>query len=146
MAMILREAVVTYSGRKIDASRRVANAKDAAAIFNAWGIADKAQECFGVMYLNARHLCLGVQTVAMGDLMGVEVHPRELFRGAIIAGAAAVILVHNHPSGNANPSAADTTITARMKAAGELLGVPVLDHIIMAPGGDHQSLAELNHI
>jgi len=142
MAMILKEAVVTYSGRKIDASRRVACAKDAATIFDGWGIADRAQECFGVMYLNTKHMCVGVQVVAMGALGSVEVHPREVFRGAMIAGAAAVILVHNHPSGDPTPSADDHTITARLKAAGELLGVPVLDHVIMAQGGNHHSLAE----
>ena len=146
MAMILREAQVTYTGRKIEASRRVACAKDAARVFEGWGIADRAQECFGVMYLNAKHACVGVQLVAMGTLTSVDVHPREVFRGAMLAGAAAVILVHNHPSGNTAPSPDDIAITQRLKEVGDLLGVPVLDHVIMAQGGEHLSLAEAGHI
>ena len=146
MGMILREATVTYSGRRIDASRRISHAKDAASVFQGWGIADRAQECFGVMYLNAKHACLGVQLVAMGALAGVEVHPREVFRGAMIAGAVAVLLVHNHPSGSTEPSKDDLALTQRLKAAGELLGVPVLDHVIMAQGGDYLSLAEHGHL
>jgi DNA repair protein RadC len=146
MGMILREATVTYAGRKVDASRKITCAVDAARVFQAWGIQDRAQECFGVLYLTVRHMCMGVQTVAMGDLTGVAVHPREVFRGAMIAGAAAIILVHNHPSRDPTPSAEDIAITARLKTAGELLGVPVLDHIIMAQGGDHVSLAELSHL
>ena len=146
MAMILKEAEVVYKGRKIEASRRVACAKDAATVFDGWGIADKAQECFGVMYLNARHACVGVQVVAMGSMSSVEVHPREVFRGAMIAGAEAVILVHNHPSGDTTPSPDDIAITARLKAAGALLGVPVLDHVIMIQGGDYLSLAELGQL
>jgi DNA repair protein RadC len=143
MAMILREAQVTYSGRKIDASRKIACAADAARVVKGWGIAERAQECFGVLYLNAKHACVGVQTVAMGSLMDVSVHPREVFRGAVIAGAAAIILTHNHPSGDTAPSADDIRITERLKNAGELLGVPVLDHVIVTPGGDFLSLAEI---
>ncbi len=146
MAMILREAEVVYKGRRIDASRRVACAKDAAAIFTHWGIQERAQECFGVMYLSAKHMCIGVQTVAMGSMSEVVVHPREVFRGAMIAGAVAVLLVHNHPSGSTTPSVADVNMTQRMKAAGELLGVPVLDHVIMAQGEGHHSMMENNEM
>ena len=146
MGMILREATVTYSGRRIEASRAIRHAQDASDVFQGWGIADRAQECFGVMYLNAKHACIGVQLVAMGGLTGVEVHPREVFRGAVLAGAAAVLLVHNHPSGDPTPSADDLALTARLKAAGDLLGVPVLDHIIVAQGGSFRSLANEGHI
>lgn len=146
MGMILREAEVVYKGRRIDASRRVSTAKDAASVFSNWGIADRAQEAFGVMYLNAKHQCLAVQMVALGSLSEVSVHPREVFRGAMIAGAQAVILVHNHPSGSTDPSADDLTLTKRLVESGLLLGVPVLDHLILTQGGDYLSLAEQGHI
>ncbi len=146
MAMILREAEVTYTGRKIDASRQVSSGRDASRVFHGWGIANKAQECFGVMYLNGKHMCVGVQLVAMGSLMHVDIHPREVFRGAMLAGAAAVILVHNHPSGSTTPSPDDLAITKRLKDSGKLLGVPVLDHIIMVQDGDFHSMLEANQL
>jgi DNA repair protein RadC len=80
--------------------------------------------------------------VAMGSLSEVEVHPREIFRGAILAGAQAVILVHNHPSGDVSPSPEDLALTRRLKAAGELLGIPMLDHLIVAQDR-HQSLIDM---
>jgi DNA repair protein RadC len=140
--MILREATVSYAGKRIEASRSVKHAADAVAIFREWGIADRVQECFGVMFLTTRHQCVGVQMVAMGTLSEVSVHPRELFRGAILAGAAAVLMVHNHPSGDPSPSADDLAITRRMKECGDLLGIPVLDHVIVTAGGGYVSLAE----
>ncbi len=143
MGMILREAEVTYTGKRVDASRKITCGKDAHAILDAYGLPQRAQENFVVIYLNTKHACLAVQTVAVGSLGGVEVHPREVFRGAAIAGAAAVILAHNHPSGDTTPSTEDVTITQRLKQAGDLLGIPVLDHIIVAQGGSYISLAEL---
>lgn len=142
MGMILREAEVVYKGRRIDASRRVAVSADAAKIFTEWGIADRAQECFSVMYLNAKHQCLAVQMVGLGSVTSVAVHPREVFRGAILAGAVAIILGHNHPSGDPTPSSDDVSLTRRMVEVGNLLGTPVLDHIVIAQGGEYQSLAE----
>jgi len=131
MAMILREAELAYTGRKIEASRQVRSARDAAAVFQAWGLGQKCQEHFAVMYLTAKHHVAAVQTVAMGGLTGVEIHPREVFRGAVMAGAAAVIIAHNHPSGDPTPSREDKELTARLRAAGELMGIPVLDHLVI---------------
>jgi len=143
MGMILREAEVTYTGRRIDAQRKISTAEHANEILDAYGLHSRAQETFVVMYLNTKHQCLAVQTVAMGSLGSVEIHPREVFRGAVIAGAAAVILAHNHPSGDTAPSRDDIELTARLKQCGDLLGVPVLDHIITAQGGNYVSLATL---
>ena len=77
----------------------------------------------------------GEHRIAEGHLGGVEVHPRELFRPLIREGAAAAILVHNHPSGDPSPSAEDVALTERMRAAGDLVGIPVLDHVIIARSG-----------
>jgi DNA repair protein RadC len=79
--------------------------------------------------------------VTRGTLTSSLVHPREVFRAAILAGAAGIILVHNHPSGDPTPSADDRAVTRQMVDAGRLLGVPVYDHVILA-GERYVSFAE----
>jgi DNA repair protein RadC len=142
MGMILREAEVVYRpGKRIDAPRKVRSSYDASEVLKGYGLADKTQEHFVVLYLNSKHMILGVQTVAMGSLNEVTVHPREVFRGAIMAGAAAVIIAHNHPSGDTDPSTDDMRITQRMIEVGKLVGIPVLDHIVVGEPR-HYSFAE----
>ena len=85
--------------------------------------------------LDARHRLIRVRTIAVGTLTASLVHPRELFRDAIAASAAAVIVCHNHPSGDPEPSAADLELTAQLHDAGALLGIEVLDHLIIARQG-----------
>ena len=77
---------------------------------------------------------LGFNVVSVGSLTAALVHPREVFKPVILANAAAVILLHNHPSGSAEPSAEDRALTERLEHAGELLGIRVLDHIILGDG------------
>ena len=74
---------------------------------------------------------IGVNTVSIGDLSSSIVHPRELYKPAVIAGAASLILVHNHPSGDPTPSSEDVAVTKRCIQAGEILGIDLLDHIII---------------
>lgn len=90
------------------------------------------REHFLVLYLNARNVVIHQETVSVGSLNANIVHPREVFRPAITAGAAAVILVHNHPSGDVSPSREDLSLTQRMTEAGRLIGIEVLDHLIVA--------------
>ena len=94
-----------------------------------------SQEHFFVLLLDGRHRVQSEQVVSLGTLTASLVHPREVFRPAIRASAAALILVHNHPSGDPDPSPEDRTVTGRLARAGELLGVPVLDHVIVAERG-----------
>jgi len=102
-------------------------------------IADRPQEVFVVFLLDGRHRLVGWQVTSTGTLTASLVHPREVFGLALRQSAAAVILAHNHPSGHAGPSAEDRQVTRRLQQAGELLGVPMLDHVIV--GGDcHVSL------
>lgn len=89
------------------------------------------KECFLVFYLNARNEILKREFVSVGILTASLVHPREVFNSAITQAAASVIFVHNHPSGNSNPSEEDISITKRLSSAGEILGIEVLDHIIV---------------
>jgi DNA repair protein RadC len=88
-------------------------------------------ECFVVLLLNSRRRVKGHQLVTMGTMDTILVHPREVFRCAIIAAASAVVLMHNHPSGEPQPSDADLRVTRDMIRAGQLLKIEVLDHVIM---------------
>lgn len=90
-----------------------------------------AKEHFRVMLLDAKNRVITTELVSIGTLNTSLVHPRELFRRAIQACAAAVILVHNHPSGDPTPSAEDLSLTKRLVEAGKLLGIEVLDHLII---------------
>lgn len=89
------------------------------------------REHFRVLLLNTRHEILDVVDVSVGGLASAPVHPREVFKAAIRRSAAAVILVHNHPSGHADPSRDDVLITEQLRAAGRLVGIEVLDHLII---------------
>jgi len=93
------------------------------------------REHFLVLLLNARHEVVARETVSVGSLNASIVHPREVFRPAVLASAAAIVLVHNHPSGDPEPSEEDLSITKRLVQAGELLGISVLDHVIVAGRG-----------
>jgi len=90
-----------------------------------------AEEHFHVFFLDTRNQVIDHRDIHIGTLNASLVHPREVFRSAIAAGAAAVIVAHNHPSGDPTPSKEDLALTARLKQAGELVGIPVLDHLII---------------
>jgi DNA repair protein RadC len=89
-------------------------------------------EQFGVLLLDTKHRLLRTTRVSVGTLDASVVHPREVFRAAVAGGAAAILLFHNHPSGDPTPSDDDVALTRRMIRAGELMGITVLDHIIVA--------------
>jgi DNA repair protein RadC len=95
------------------------------------GLRDLAQEEFRVLLLNTQHAVLREVVVTRGTLDGSLVHPREVFRTAITEGAAAVILVHNHPSGDPTPSPEDRSVTQQLAEAGRLVGIPVVDHVVI---------------
>ena len=91
-------------------------------------------EVFAVMFLDTRHRTLGFEEMFRGTVDGAEVHPREVVRRALEHNAAAVIVGHNHPSGNREPSAADRAITLRLKQALDLVDIRLLDHVIVGDG------------
>ena len=101
-------------------------------------------ENFVVLVLNTRRRVNGHWVVSTGTLDTILVHPREVFRTAIVANAAAIILMHNHPSGDATPSEADIRVTRDLIRAGQLLKIDVLDHVIIGHGC-HTSLRELGY-
>lgn len=95
---------------------------------------DLRHELFLIVLLDAKHAIIRDQTVSKGSLTLSIVHPREVFNLAVKESAAAVIFVHNHPSGDPQPSPEDRVLTTRLVQAGEVLGIPVLDHLIVGDG------------
>lgn len=89
------------------------------------------QEELRVVFLNTKNYVLAIETVFRGGLDSVEVYPREIFRRAVAYSAAAIIVIHNHPSGDSTPSQDDRLLTKRLVQAGAIMGVPVLDHIVI---------------
>src|SRR5882672_4857838 len=105
-------------------------------------LADVDREHFVVLLLNQKNRVIGVHTVSVGSLSSSVVHPRETFKAAILGNAAAIICGHNHPSGDCQPSKEDRAITQRLKEAGALLGINLLDHAIVGGEGRYFSFAD----
>ena len=103
-------------------------------------IAHLDRENFVVVLLNTKNEVLGFPTVSVGTLSASLVHPREVFKPAIRASAAGIILAHNHPSGRVGPSREDREVTGRLKEAARIIGIEVLDHVILGDG--HFSMKE----
>ena len=89
------------------------------------------RESFFVALLDARHRLLSLQLISIGSMDATQVHPREVFSLAIRDGAAAVVAAHNHPSGDPAPSADDASVTERLRAAGTVVGIDLLDHLVV---------------
>lgn len=89
------------------------------------------QESFWVIHLNRKNYAKGRQMITLGTATSCLAHPREIFRAACLASAAAIVIVHNHPSGDPSPSAADTMLTRQIQDAAKTLDIPLLDHVII---------------
>ena len=105
---------------------------------------DPERECFVVLLLNTRKRVKGHQLVTIGLMDTLLVHPREVFRAAIVSCAAAIVLMHNHPSGDPTPSDADIKVTRDLIRAGQLLKIEVIDHVVMG-NPNRSSLRELGY-
>lgn len=103
------------------------------------------QEVFKVIFLDTKNSVLGIKEVFKGTLNSSVVHPREVFAAAIKKQCASIIVSHNHPSGDVSPSKEDINITIRLKEAGDILGIKLLDHVIIGDGR-YKSLKELDVI
>jgi len=121
---------VVRDGSQLSPAAILRNESDSGALFLATAPKDDEREHFRIAILDIRRRVKALYTVSVGSMSSSLVHPREVFRPAIVAGAAAIILSHNHPSGDPDPSADDIALTRRLAAAGALLGIEVLDHII----------------
>jgi DNA repair protein RadC len=100
----------------------------------ALGLPDLQVEQFRVLLLDGKHRLIGDVLVSQGTLTSSPVHPREVFHAAIRSKAAAIVLLHNHPSGDPSPSADDLEITRRLVQAGDLVGIRIVDHVIVGQG------------
>jgi DNA repair protein RadC len=128
--IFVREVCARYSGprRKGVQIQKPADMKP----FLSGILKDNAREQFFAVYLDGAHRIVSYSVVSIGTAQSTLVHPREVFQPAILAGACAVIIAHNHPSGELTPSDKDREVTNSLVQAGGLLGIPILDHIIFA--------------
>jgi DNA repair protein RadC len=135
----LRELTIRYTvktdaaGEPIVVGRQVNTPADSAAVFTTM-LQDEAREVFAMLCLSTKHRVLAYHEVSRGCLDSTLVHPREVFKAAILANAASIVLAHNHPSGDPAPSPDDMALTRRLVDAGRLIGVDVLDHIVIGDG------------
>jgi len=117
---------VKISGQKYNSSEEVARSEFAGSLLKS------DREKFICMHLNVKNQIISFEVVSTGSLTSSLVHPREVYKGAILSNSASVIFMHNHPSGDPEPSIDDMEITKRLEKAGNILGINVLDHIIVA--------------
>ncbi len=129
-----RISLVREPGVKLAERPSIQSPSEAAPILREY-IGELDREVFVVAMLTTRHRLLGLHTVSVGCLTASLVHPRDTFKAAVRESAAAVIFVHNHPSGDIRPSQEDILLTKRLVQAGELLGIRVLDHVIVGNDG-----------
>lgn len=124
--------------------QKVTSPDDIAAVYMPL-MRDLKKEIFKVVLLDGANQIKGDRTISEGILNASLVHPREVFKYAIDDGAASIILIHNHPSGNCDPSAEDISITRQLKDCGQLMGIPVRDHLIIGRNS-FVSLRALGHL
>jgi DNA repair protein RadC len=132
--VMIREAVVSYRGPRRKLPESLRNPVDVARFVRRI-VGNEAREHFLVLMLDARHKPIAYQVVSIGTATASLVHPREVFQAAVGAGAVAVIVAHNHPSGNPSPSREDRDVTERLVRAGEVLGIRLLDSVVITDSG-----------
>ena len=120
--------------RKLYSEKEIVCSSDAVALLSK-ELGEHDREVFCVLHLSPRGLPLSASITSMGELTSTLVHPREVFKSAVLSSAAGIVLLHNHPSGNLTPSEEDIKTTERIAVCGRVLGIPVVDHIICAEHG-----------
>lgn len=143
------KAAVELAGRvegysETDGRIQLVNPEDVAALVRG-KLQDKKKEYFLALLLDTRSRLIRIAEISVGSLDGSIVHPREVFKEAVSASAASVVFVHNHPSGDTEPSEDDIRLTKRLAEAGAIMGIDVLDHIIIG-GKNHLSLKREGYI
>lgn len=132
---MIREGSVLYDVRKISSP---ADAVELGRLF----LEDSDREQLVVCCLDTKNQPQSVNIASVGSLNSSIVHPREVFKAAVLSNAASILIFHNHPSGDPTPSNEDISITKRLKEAGKLMGIELLDHIIIGSEGRYCSLKE----
>jgi len=129
--VLVKEKVGRY-----ELPRKIGSPEDAYnAITTLTNVQEEAQEVFGILILNTKNKIVAAHEVSRGELNSSLVHPREVFKPAVLHNAAAIICFHNHPSGDQSPSETDIKTTNRLVEAGKIMGIEILDHIIVGDEG-----------
>lgn len=141
-----RLALVRETSHRYDLNRNIGGPEDAAKAFNTVLHLDESpQEIFAALYTSTKMDIVGMQVLTMGCINKSLAEPAEVFKAALLYNASSVILAHNHPSGDPEPSKEDIEATMRIVKAGEILGIPVDDHIIIG-NGRYVSLCERGNL
>ena len=135
----LRELTIRYTPKADGAGtpalvpQTIRSSRDCAAVLTAL-LQEEPCEVFAILCLTTKHRVIAYHEVSRGSLDMTIVHPREVFKAALLANASAIILCHNPPSGDPSPSVDDCVLTRRLRSAGEILGIDVLDHVVIGDG------------
>lgn len=132
---LVKEKTMTYDFKNISTPL------DGAKIIKAY-IGNSDREHFVIACLDTRNNITAIHTVSIGTINETSVHPREVFKIAILANSASIIIAHNHPSGDTSPSEEDVEVTKRIVYAGKILGIEVLDHIVIGDDEEYTSFKE----
>jgi DNA repair protein RadC len=132
---MVRENDVNYPNVKISSPQAVAGL-----VAKYIGFPDR--EIFIVLAINTRGYVTGIHTVSVGSLDTTIVHPREVFKFAVLSNASFIVVAHNHPSGDMTPSSHDIELTKRLKESGEIIGIDLSDHIILGHDGNYLSFKD----
>ena len=134
------KVTLVREGRISCYQQQIRSSADASTLLHTY-LADVDREYFVIILLNQKHRVIGVNTVSVGSLTASIVHPREVYKSAILSNAASIICGHNHPSTDCQPSREDRAITTRLVECGKLLGIPLIDHVIIGGEGRFFSFA-----
>lgn len=143
---IVNEIKITYT-RKGNSEKKITNSNDAVSVFRQYFDSDEIdyRESFYALYLNQANNVLGIKKISESGISCTVVDVRIIMQAALLCNASAIILAHNHPSGNLKPSPEDLKITQRIKNASEFLNLRLLDHFILTSTG-HLSFADEGHL
>ena len=141
----VREVQIRYRGRALGARAPITAPRNLVHLARRI-VTDDAREHFLAVYLDGRNRPLAHSVVSVGTATASLVHPREVFQSALILGAVALLIAHNHPSGDPRPSAEDEQITKRLTDAGQLIGIRLVDHIVWTRDGAFHSFMEHGQI
>ncbi len=136
------ETLTIRDGTAEYAANTITDAKTVYGLFSY--LQQETKEHFIALHLDAKNRILCIDRVSTGTLTSSIIHPREVFKTALLSSAASLLLIHNHPSGNPEPSREDIAITEKLKGAGEMIGITVLDHVII--GNGYASLKEKGYL
>jgi DNA repair protein RadC len=142
--MYIREMRVSY-GRRLPVERQTLNIKNAREIVAVMApvLEKEVVEVCYVLCLTTKTGLIRYHQLSRGGVSTTLVHPREVYQAALMANAACIVLIHNHPSGDPAPSPDDLAVTQRVRDAGEVIGIELLDHVIVARGGRYVSIKEM---